>query len=91
MRWAISPHDARPHAFEAAQLDGKAERGYTDTVCGRTVIVGCPIEVDTPLGAVCAVCAILDGWDLEVLLEDLGGVWLEDLDDDTSRAGGGPP
>ncbi len=54
VRWAISPHDGRPHAFDPPQLDGFADRGYAEAVCGHDVNVGCPIEVNTPSGAICA-------------------------------------
>ncbi len=65
VRWAISPRDGCPHAFDPQQLDGFADRGYAEAVCGHDVNLGCPIDVNTPSGAVCASCALTVAPDVE--------------------------
>lgn len=65
VRWAISPHDGCPHAFDPVQLDGMAERRYAQALCGHEITLGCPVEVDTPRGAVCPYCAMTVAPDVE--------------------------
>lgn len=58
VRWAVSPHDGRCHAFPVEQATGKAERGYADGLCGH-MVPGRLMVADAPSGAICMPCASL--------------------------------
>jgi hypothetical protein len=58
VRWVVSPHDGRCHAFDPEAADGATERGYAAALCGHTV-PGRLVVADAPSGALCWPCATL--------------------------------
>lgn len=56
VRWAVSPHDGRCHAFAPEQADGAQQRGHAEALCHHTM-PGRLIVAEAPSGAICMQCA----------------------------------
>lgn len=65
VRWAVSPHDERYHALDAARADAAPARGFVDAKCGMTLPAGQDFTTtEAPQPPLCWPCALVVATDL---------------------------